>query len=234
MCADPRDAAARRRRGVLARAAYAMRKERCAGSPRLPLARAGSIGKVRTPSPALSDASQGASAGCTDSEPKRKRRRPRRRARPALSARCALPPRGVLDAAELGAALDFYDEFTDGGIISARLAVLRRRWSDSRREQQAYSAARCRALPRVDAERESRDGTRCLAGMGGDRQQPRHCVVRGHLARFRSGEPLRYAYGCGPVPRSSPARVPGLATARAPRGPCVRGAALECASNSRS
>ena len=155
MCANPRDAAARRRRGVLARAAYAMRKERCAGSPRLPLARAGSIGKVRTPSPALSDASPGASAGCPDSEPKRKRRRPRRRARPALSARCALPPRGVLDAAELGAALDFYDDFTDGGIISARLAVLRRRWSDSRREQQAYSAARCLELmPKERAETE--------------------------------------------------------------------------------
>ena len=155
MCAGPRDAAARRRRGVLARAAYAMRKERGAGSPRLPLARAGSIGKVRTPSPALSDASQGASAGCPDSEPKRKRRRPRRRARPALSARCALPPRGVLDAAELGAALDFYDDFTEGGVISVRVAVQRITWRLSRREQMAWSAARCLELmPKARAEAE--------------------------------------------------------------------------------
>ena len=46
MSACPRDAAARRRRGVLARAAYAMRKERSAGAPRLRLARAGSTGYV--------------------------------------------------------------------------------------------------------------------------------------------------------------------------------------------
>ena len=40
MSVCPRAAAARRRRGVLARAAYAMRKARYADNPRLPLARA--------------------------------------------------------------------------------------------------------------------------------------------------------------------------------------------------
>ena len=46
MSVCPRAAAARRRRGVLARAAYAMRNARYADTPRLPLARAGSIGDV--------------------------------------------------------------------------------------------------------------------------------------------------------------------------------------------
>ena len=109
MSACSRDAVARRRRGVLARAAYAMRKERSAGSPRLPLARAGSTGYVPTPAPASSDASHGARPVSPDSEPQRKKRRPRRKARPALSARSVLlPPRRVLDAAESGAALDFW------------------------------------------------------------------------------------------------------------------------------
>ena len=101
MSVCPRAAAARRRRGVLARAAYAMRKARYADVPRLPLARAGSIGDVLTLSPAPPDVSQGARARSPDSEPRRKKRRRRRRARPA---RGALPPRHVLDAAELGAA----------------------------------------------------------------------------------------------------------------------------------
>ena len=120
MSVCPRAAAARRRRGVLARAAYAMRKARCADTPRLPLARAGSIGDVLTLSPAPPVVSQGARARGPDSEPRRKKRR--RRARPA---RGALPPRHVLDAAELGAALDFYDDFTEGGFISVRVAVQR-------------------------------------------------------------------------------------------------------------
>ena len=218
MCADPRDAAARRRRGVLARAAYAMRKERCAGSPRLPLARAGSIGKVRTPSPALSDASPGASAGCPDSEPKRKRRRPRRRARPALSARCALPPRGVLDAAELGAALDFYDDFTEGGVISVRVAVQRITWRLSRREQMAWSAARCLELmPKARAEAEpavwpvwaacvNTLATVLLADLSPEFDRVCLCATRAGRGPF--------------LALVTPPRVPRLATARAPRGIC--------------
>ena len=62
MLVCPRYAAKRRRRGVLARAANAMRKDRCAGALRLPLARAGSYGTVPPPSPALSDASHRARA----------------------------------------------------------------------------------------------------------------------------------------------------------------------------
>ena len=134
MSVCPRAAAARRRRGVLARAAYAMRKARHADVPRLPLARAGSIGGVLTLSPAPPVVSQGARARGPDSEPRRKKRRRRRRARPA---RGALPPRHVLDAAELGSALDFYDDLTDDGFISARGAVQRFPWSHSHREQQA-------------------------------------------------------------------------------------------------
>ena len=107
----PRAAAARRRRGVLARAAYAMRKERYADVPRLPLARAGSIGDVLTLSPAPPDVSQGARARAPDSESRRKKRRRRQSARPARSARSGLPPpRHVLANAEVGAALDFYDD----------------------------------------------------------------------------------------------------------------------------
>ena len=152
MSVCPRAAAARRRRGVLARAAYAMRKERYADVPRLPLARAGSIGNVLTLSPAPPDVSQGARALSSDSEPRRKKRRRRRRARPA---RGALPPRHVLDAAELGAALDFYDDFTEGGVISVRVAVQRITWRLSHREQMAWSAARCLELmPKARAEAE--------------------------------------------------------------------------------
>ncbi len=155
MSVCPRDAA-RRRRGVLACAAFAMRKERYAGAPRLPLARAGSNGNVPTLSPAPSDESKGARALSPDSEPRRKKRKRRRRARPALSARSVTPPpRHVLDAAELGAALDFYDDLTDGGFISARVAVQRFPWSHSHREQQAWSAARCLELmPKARAEAE--------------------------------------------------------------------------------
>ena len=55
----------------------------------------------------------------------------------------------------MGAALDFYDELTDGGFISARVAVQRFRWSHSHREQQAWSAARCLELmPKARAETE--------------------------------------------------------------------------------
>ena len=152
MSVCPRAAAARRRRGVLARAAYAMRKARYADVPRLPLARAGSIGDVLTLSPAPPDVSQGARARSPDSEPRRKKRRRRRRARPA---RGALPPRHVLDAAELGAALDFYDDFTEGGVISVRVAVQRITWRLSHREQMAWSAARCLELmPKARAEAE--------------------------------------------------------------------------------
>ena len=156
MSVCPRAAAARRRRGVLARAAYAMRKARYADTPRLPLARAGSIGDVLTLSPAPPDVSQGARARSPDSEPRRKKRRRRRRARPALSARSVLPPpRHVLDAAELGAALDFYDDFTEGGVISVRVAVQRITWRLSRREQMAWSAARSLELmPKARAEAE--------------------------------------------------------------------------------
>ena len=170
----PRAAAARRRRGVLARAAYAMRKARYADIPRLPLARAGSIGDVLTLSPAPPDVSQGARARSPDSEPRRKKRRRRRRARPA---RGALPPRHVLDAAELGAALDFYDDFTEGGFISVRVAVQRIPWRLSHCEV-------CRALPRVDAKSESRGGTGCLAGVGGVREHTCYSVTGGSLAGF--------------------------------------------------
>ena len=103
MSVCPRAAAARRRRGVLARAAYAMRKARYADAPRLPLARAGSIGNVLKLSPAPSDVSQGAGALSSESESRRKKRWRRRRARPALSARSVPPPRYVLDVVELGA-----------------------------------------------------------------------------------------------------------------------------------
>ena len=134
-----RAAAARRRRGVLARAAYAMRKERYADAPRLPLARAGSIGSVLTLSPAPSDVSQGARALSSDSEPRRKKRKRRRRVRPA---RGALPPRHVLDAAELGAALDFYDDFTKA--VSSRCV-----WRSSVSPGDSATASRWRGLPRA-------------------------------------------------------------------------------------
>ena len=76
----------------------------------------------------------------------------------------------------------------------------------------------CCALPRVDAESESRDRADRLAGVGGDSEQPCDCDVRGSLAGVRSGLPLRCACGWGPAPCSSPSRLPRLATACAPHG----------------
>ena len=55
----------------------------------------------------------------------------------------------------MGAALDFYDDFTEGGVISVRVAVQRITWRLSHREQMAWSAARCLELmPKERAETE--------------------------------------------------------------------------------
>ena len=55
----------------------------------------------------------------------------------------------------MGAALDFYDDFTEGGVISVRVAVQRITWRLSRREQMAWSAARSLELmPKARAEAE--------------------------------------------------------------------------------
>ena len=71
----------------------------------------------------------------------------RKKARPARAARSDfLPPRHVLDAAEQGAALDFYEGITEGGAVSELEAVRRFPWRSSRFERQALTAARCLEL----------------------------------------------------------------------------------------
>ena len=48
-----------------------------------------------------------------------------------------------------------YDDFTEGGVISVRVAVQRITWRLSHREQMAWSAARCLELmPKARAEAE--------------------------------------------------------------------------------
>ena len=97
-----RDAAARRRRGVLARAAYAMRKAR----------RGGTVSESSLAPPAFA-----ASPGDTLPEPRGKRRRRR-------MPRCALPlSRRVYGPAEVRAAIAFFEDFTDGGLFQCGLRL---------------------------------------------------------------------------------------------------------------
>ena len=179
MSVCPLAAAARRRRGVLARAAYAMRKARYADNPRLPLARAGSIGNVLTLSPAPPDVSQGARARSPDSEPRRKKRRRRRRARPA---RGALPPRHVLYAAELGdrsrLLRRFHGRRAHFGACGGPAYHLET-------QPPRADGVVWRALPRVDAKSESRGGTGGLIGVGGVREHTCNCVNGGSPAEVR-------------------------------------------------
>merc|ERR1719161_2527183 len=102
MHVSSRDAAARRRRGVLARAAYAMRKARrgagASESPKAPRALA---------------------ASPDDTLPKPRGKRRRRR-----MPRCALPlSRRVYGPAEIRAAIVFFDDLTEGGVVPVRVAA---------------------------------------------------------------------------------------------------------------
>ena len=145
---SPRDAAAQRRRGVLARAAYAVRKARtaakearCDSAPRLPLADA-PPGGVRQAA-ARRSASPSASSACEALPTERvEKRRPTRRARGPLF---ILTQRDC-DEAERRAAPGFLHVFTDGGRVAPRVAVRRLNWTHARHAQAALTAARCLEL----------------------------------------------------------------------------------------
>ena len=116
-----RDAAARRRRGVLARAAYAMRKAR----------RGGTVSESSLAPPAFA-----ASPGDTLPEPRGKRRRRR-------MPRCALPlSRRVYGPAEVRAAIAFFEAFTDGGSVPVRVAASSFPWQSGFKERCAHTFVR--------------------------------------------------------------------------------------------
>ena len=165
MACCPRDAAARRRRGVIARAMYAMRKDRRERAPpSLPLAVA-SPGASRhvvaadpttassgtaavTPCRLHADAgvcaaggpssilpATSASRGAAAPEPQATPRRARYR-------RARLPlTQQELNAAARRAAPAFFDELTDGGRLPATVAVDRFPWQTEMEERAARSFA---------------------------------------------------------------------------------------------
>ena len=133
MGVSPREAAARRRRGVLARAAYAVRMARRDRAPPLPLAGTSQCGA--RPAAALASAgdprrgarssspSTSSSRGATAPEPPKK-------LRPTLPARePLLPSRRTLDAAERRAAFEFFNDLTKGGRVSLQNAVRSWPWN---------------------------------------------------------------------------------------------------------
>ena len=148
----PRDAAARRRRGAMARAAYAMRKARCERAPRLPLAGASSCGAHPTaahagesddsPRAARSSPPTTTSSSRGDSAPE-----PRRKPLLALHARGPfLLTRRDLEAAERRAAIGFFNDLTSGGRTPARVAVGRFPWERDHNHRSALTAVRCLEL----------------------------------------------------------------------------------------
>ena len=145
MGVSPREAAARRRRGVLARAAYAVRKARRDRAPPLPLAGTSQCGA--RPAAALASAGD-PRRGARSSSPSTSSSRgaaalePPKKLRPTLPARePLLPSRRTLDAAGRRAAFEFFDDLTKDGRVSLQDAVDRWAWKSEFHQRAASVVA---------------------------------------------------------------------------------------------